>query len=104
MRKLELGFAGARGGQGIIAGGILLFLIAIDMLFARRPGTKQTDAEEREAAQIENPAVFPLAVGRLIAGNVAVYQVSGCCVIDCQSSDQRTVLRPSGVHSASHSS
>jgi multiple antibiotic resistance protein len=50
-----------------IAGGILLFLIAIDMLFARRPGTKQTDAEEREAAQIENPAVFPLAVP-MIAG------------------------------------
>ncbi len=50
-----------------IAGGALLFLIAIDMLFARRPGTKQTDAEEREAAQIENPAVFPLAVP-MIAG------------------------------------
>jgi multiple antibiotic resistance protein len=50
-----------------IAGGILLFLIAIDMLFARRPGTKQTDAEEKEAAQIENPAVFPLAVP-MIAG------------------------------------
>ena len=50
-----------------IAGGVLLFLIAIDMLFARRPGTKQTDAEAREAAQIENPAVFPLAVP-MIAG------------------------------------
>lgn len=50
-----------------IAGGILLFLIAIDMLFARRSGTKQTAAEEQEAAQIENPAVFPLAVP-MIAG------------------------------------
>jgi multiple antibiotic resistance protein len=50
-----------------IAGGILLFLIAIDMLFARRPGTKQTDAEQKEASQIENPAVFPLAVP-MIAG------------------------------------
>jgi multiple antibiotic resistance protein len=50
-----------------IAGGILLFLIAIDMLFARRPGTKQTDDEQREAASIENPAVFPLAVP-MIAG------------------------------------
>jgi multiple antibiotic resistance protein len=50
-----------------IAGGVLLFLIAIDMLFARRPGTKQSDAEEREVAQIENPAVFPLAVP-MIAG------------------------------------
>jgi multiple antibiotic resistance protein len=50
-----------------IAGGALLFLIAIDMLFARPSGTKQTDAEEREATQIENPAVFPLAVP-MIAG------------------------------------
>jgi multiple antibiotic resistance protein len=50
-----------------IAGGVLLFLIAIDMLFARRPGTKQTHDEEREAPHIENPAVFPLAVP-MIAG------------------------------------
>ncbi len=50
-----------------IAGGILLFLIAIDMLFARPTGAKRTDAEEREAAEVENPAVFPLAVP-MIAG------------------------------------
>jgi multiple antibiotic resistance protein len=50
-----------------IAGGILLFLIAIDMLFARPTGAKSTDAEEREAAEGENPAVFPLAVP-MIAG------------------------------------
>lgn len=50
-----------------IAGGILLFLIAIDMLFARPTGAKRTEAEEREAAQGENPAVFPLAVP-MIAG------------------------------------
>jgi len=51
----------------MIAGGILLFLIAIDMLFARKAGTKQTDEETREAAQTDNPAVFPLAVP-MIAG------------------------------------
>ena len=51
----------------MIAGGILLLLISIDMLFARRPGTKQTDEEQREAALAENPAVFPLAVP-MIAG------------------------------------
>jgi multiple antibiotic resistance protein len=50
-----------------IAGGVLLFLIAIDMLFARPTGAKRTDAEEREAAEGENPAVFPLAVP-MIAG------------------------------------
>jgi multiple antibiotic resistance protein len=46
----------------IIAGGVLLFLIAIDMLFARPTGAKLTTAEELEAAEMENPAVFPLAV------------------------------------------
>ncbi len=51
----------------MIAGGILLFLIAIDMLFARPTGAKRTEAEEREAAEGENPAVFPLAVP-MIAG------------------------------------
>lgn len=50
-----------------IAGGILLFLIAVDMLFARRVGAKQSDEEEREAAVGGNPAVFPLAIP-MIAG------------------------------------
>lgn len=50
-----------------IAGGVLLFLIAIDMLFARPTGAKQTEEEQRESIQIENPAVFPLAVP-MIAG------------------------------------
>jgi multiple antibiotic resistance protein len=51
----------------LIAGGILLFLIAIDMLFARPTGAKRTEQEERDAAQAENPAVFPLAIP-MIAG------------------------------------
>jgi multiple antibiotic resistance protein len=51
----------------LIAGGILLFLIAIDMLFARPTGAKRTEEEEREAALTENPAVFPLAIP-MIAG------------------------------------
>ncbi len=50
-----------------IAGGILLFLIAFDMLFARRTGAKATDEERRAAEETENPAVFPLAVP-MIAG------------------------------------
>ena len=50
-----------------IAGGVLLFLIAIDMLFARPTGAKRTEEEEREAAETQNPAVFPLAVP-MIAG------------------------------------
>ena len=50
-----------------IAGGILLFLIAIDMLFARPTGARATTDEEREAQAGENPAVFPLAIP-MIAG------------------------------------
>jgi multiple antibiotic resistance protein len=49
-----------------IAGGILLFLIAIDMLFARPVGARSTP-EEREAGAAENPAIFPLAIP-MIAG------------------------------------
>jgi len=50
-----------------IAGGILLFLIAIDMLFARPTGAKQTEEETRAASEAQNPAVFPLAIP-MIAG------------------------------------
>lgn len=50
-----------------IAGGALLFLISVDMLFGRKTGTKQTPEEEREGAESTNPAVFPLAVP-MIAG------------------------------------
>jgi multiple antibiotic resistance protein len=50
-----------------IAGGVLLFLIAVDMLFGRKTGTKQTAEEARDAAESVNPAVFPLAVP-MIAG------------------------------------
>lgn len=46
----------------MIAGGVLLFLIAIDMLFGRPTGARGTQAEERAAASGENPAVFPLAI------------------------------------------
>jgi multiple antibiotic resistance protein len=48
-----------------IAGGVLLLLISIDMLFARQTRARLTDEEEREATEVENPAVFPLAVPML---------------------------------------
>jgi multiple antibiotic resistance protein len=51
----------------MIAGGILLFLIAIDMLFARKTGAKQTPEETQAGAESGNPAVFPLAIP-MIAG------------------------------------
>jgi multiple antibiotic resistance protein len=48
-----------------ISGGILLFMIAIDMLFARPTRAKRTEEEERAASEAVNPAVFPLAVPML---------------------------------------
>jgi multiple antibiotic resistance protein len=67
LGRLILDYLGITLPAFTIAGGILLFLIAIDMLFARPTGAKRTEAEEREAAQVENPAVFPLAIP-MIAG------------------------------------
>ena len=49
-----------------IAGGILLFLIAIDMLFARPVSARSTQAELETPAG-DNPAIFPLAIP-MIAG------------------------------------
>ena len=45
-----------------IAGGILLFLIAIDMLFARPSRAKADPDDLHEAADVESVAVFPLAI------------------------------------------
>lgn len=52
-----------------IAGGLLLFLTALDMLFERRTPRRQGQAEE--ADEHDDPSVFPLAVP-LIAGPGAI--------------------------------
>ncbi len=53
-----------------IAGGILLFIISIEMLFGRKSGTARTPEEEEEAKSKEDIVVTPMAVPLLTGPGV----------------------------------
>lgn len=60
-----LGFAGISMAAFRVAGGVLLFLTALDMLFERR--TKRRENQGEEATEAEDPSIFPMSIP-LIAG------------------------------------
>ena len=66
-----LGFVGISMPAFRIAGGILLFLTALDMLFERRSKRREDRADEDDH---DDPSVFPLAIP-LIAGPGAIASV-----------------------------
>lgn len=70
LRALGIGVPALR-----IAGGVLLFLLAIDMVFARPSGIRNpTGPEQEEASHRNDIAVFPLAFP-LLAGPGALTSV-----------------------------
>ena len=68
-----LGFIGISMDAFRIAGGILLFLTALDMLFQRRQARREGEAAEGQAEH-DDPSVFPLALP-LIVGPGAITTV-----------------------------
>lgn len=70
-----LGFVGISMAAFRIAGGVLLFLTALDMLFERRSQRRESKTEDAEEDDhLDDPSVFPLAMP-LIAGPGAIATV-----------------------------
>jgi multiple antibiotic resistance protein len=59
-----------------IAGGVILMLIGLDMLRARRSTTKETFDETREGAEKENAGIIPLGIPMLAGpGSISTVMV-----------------------------
>ncbi|MFO7771916.1 MAG: MarC family protein [Roseovarius gahaiensis] len=70
-----LGFIGISMPAFRIAGGILLFLTALDMLFERRSKRRKSQADEAEEEDDhDDPSIFPLSIP-LIAGPGSITSV-----------------------------
>ncbi|GGG59303.1 UPF0056 inner membrane protein [Salipiger pallidus] len=69
LGEAVLGFIGISMPAFRIAGGILLFLTALDMLFERRSKRREDKAEDDDA--LPDPSVFPIGIP-LIAGPGAI--------------------------------
>ena len=62
MRPLVLAYLNISEAAFRIAGGIILFLVALDMLSARRQQRKrEVSTREDEESEPDNVAIFPLA-------------------------------------------
>lgn len=72
--KAVLSFAGISMAAFRVAGGILLFLTAMDMLFERRTKRREGSSETPEVLEQDDPSVFPLAIP-LISGPGAIASV-----------------------------
>ena len=74
LGEAVLGFVGISMDAFRIAGGILLFLTALDMLFQRRQARREDSAAEGQAEHQDDPSVFPLSLP-LIVGPGAITTV-----------------------------
>lgn len=74
LGEAVLGFIGISMDAFRIAGGILLFLTALDMLFQRRQARREDSAAEGQAEHQDDPSVFPLSLP-LIVGPGAITTV-----------------------------
>lgn len=74
LGEAVLGFIGISMPAFRIAGGILLFLTALEMLFQRRTRRRADQTEAEVEHEEDDPSVFPLAIP-LIAGPGAITSV-----------------------------